>query len=82
MRNAYRKFQMHLVFKLWAISESMTNDLLTIVNGLSKIYMGHGMRKPVFGDLWITKVQTSLCIHAVWSAPFLFTYCKLEKYHI
>ena len=45
-------------------------------------YMGLNARKPVFGVLLITQVQTSLRIHAVWSAPFFIhflesTICKL-----
>ena len=34
-------------------------------------------RKPVFDDLRITQVQTSLRIPAVRSAPFLFAFWKV-----
>ena len=42
-------------------------------------YFGLDVRKPVIGGLQITKVQTSLCIHAVWSVHF---YSIFEKYHV
>ena len=38
--------------------------------------MGLDARNPVFGGLWTTQAQTSLRIHAVWSAPF---FCFLES---
>ena len=34
------------------------------------------IRKPVFLGLQTIKVQTSLCIPTVWSAPLLFAYWK------
>ena len=40
------------------------------------IKKGLDVRKPVFRGLQKTKVQTSLCIHAVWSAPVLFALLK------
>ena len=46
---------------------------------LTMSYMGLDARKPVFGGLRTTKVQTRLRIRAVWSAPLLFTYWK-ESY--
>ena len=33
----------------------------------------HNMRKPVWCHMRTTKLQISLCIHAVWSMPLLFT---------
>ena len=39
-------------------------------------YMGLDERKPVFGDLQTSKVQTSLRICAVWSVPLLFAFWK------
>ena len=36
------------------------------------------MIKPVFGGLPTTQAQTSLRIHAVWSAPLLFAYWKVS----
>ena len=41
------------------------------------LYMGLDARKPVFGMLRITQAQTSLCIRAVRSAPFLFAFWKV-----
>ena len=41
-------------------------------------YMGPVARKTVFGGLQTTKVQTSLRICAVLSAPLLFPYCKVS----
>ena len=35
-------------------------------------YMGHVMQKYVLSHMQATKVQISLCICAVWSAPLLF----------
>ena len=40
-------------------------------------HMGLDVRKPVFGGLWTTQAQTSLRIHAVWSAPLLFAFWKV-----
>ena len=40
------------------------------------VYMGLKARKSVFGGLGTTKVQTSLHIQAVCSAPLLFAYWK------
>ena len=40
-------------------------------------HMGRDTRKPIFGGVWTTKAQTSLCIHTDWSAPFLFAYWKV-----
>ena len=37
-------------------------------------YMGLDARNPVFGSLRTTQAQTSLRIHADWSALLLFTY--------
>ena len=42
-----------------------------------KYYMCLGVRKPVFVVLRTTRVQTSLRIRTVWSAPFLFTDWKI-----
>ena len=41
-------------------------------------YFGIDARKPVFGDLRTTKAQTSLHIHADWSAPLLFAFWKVS----
>ena len=40
--------------------------------------MGLKARKPVFGVLRITQAQTSLRICAVWSAPLLFAFWKVQ----
>ena len=40
--------------------------------------MGLDARKPVFGGLQTTQVQTSLRIRAVWSAPLLFAITKVS----
>ena len=40
--------------------------------------MGLNARKPVFGGLRTTQAQTSLRIRAVWSAPLLFAFCKVQ----
>ena len=40
--------------------------------------MGLDTRKPVFGDLGTTKAQTSLRICAVWSAPLLYAFWKVN----
>ena len=37
-----------------------------------QLHMGLDVRKPVFGGLRTTKLQTSLCICEDWSAPLLF----------
>ena len=42
-------------------------------------YMGLDQRKPVFGGMRTTQVQTSLRIRTVWSAPFLLAFWK-ESY--
>ena len=42
------------------------------------LQMGLDSRKPIFGELRTTKAQTSLRIHAVWSAPMLFAYWKVS----
>ena len=40
--------------------------------------MGLNARKPIFGGFRTAKAQTSLHIHADWSAPFLFSYWKVQ----
>ena len=44
--------------------------------------MGLDTRKPVFGGLQTAKVQTSLRIRAVWSAPLLFAYWKVSYLYL
>ena len=46
--------------------------------GIHAIHMGLDARKPVFGGLRTTQAQTSLRIRAVWSAPLLFAFCKVQ----
>ena len=41
-------------------------------------HMGLGARKPVFGLFRTTKVQTSLHISVVWSAPSFFAFWKVS----
>ena len=57
--------------------------LFSLVNlglQLHKIRLDIGLdaRKPVFGGLRITQLQTSLPIRAVWSAPLLFAFWKVS----
>ena len=40
--------------------------------------MGLVVRKPIFRGLRTTQAQTSLRIHAVWSAPLLFAFWKVS----
>ena len=51
-----------------------SGELKTNTHQLTNFHMGHNTRKPVFWGLQTRKVQTSLHIHAVWSAPLLFAY--------
>ena len=41
-------------------------------------YMGRNAREPVFVGLRTTQAQTSLRIHADWSAPLLFVFWKVS----
>ena len=59
------------------------NQMTIIGNWLCdrvKYLIGNGLdaRKPVFGGLWTTQAQTSLRIRAVWSAPLLFVFWKVQ----
>ena len=52
----------------------LTSNTTNMHPALMWSYMGLDARKPVFGGLRTTKVQTSLHIGLVGSAPLLFAY--------
>ena len=57
---------------------SIKFDTVKAGSSVQYIHMGLFVTKPVFGGLQTTKVQTSMCIHTVRSAPLLFTYWKVS----
>ena len=68
------------------VKNSTTDPLCSLASGVNLVqqsdlvshHLRLAVRKPFFGGLWTTRVQTSLHICAVWSAPLLFAYCKVS----
>ena len=66
------------IFKLhW----TTTMDYFSCISFLGHLFLSLIMRKPVLCHMRTTKVQISLRIHAVWSAPLVYAaYCNDPKF--